>query len=431
LKKNPYRLAPSLRMESREGKIFLHYRPPSSRKYISEPATPDELLGLKIVSEKLSLEKISREQQIDLPKFFRLLSRMDRKGLLQAPPELLRRDRRRFSGTLPDELFTVVVFGLQWHLTNACDLNCRHCYDRSSRPALKFRQLVKVLDQLEFFSRKHWTGSNITFTGGNPFLSPDFLPIYQEAVNRNIMVSVMGNPVSEESLGRLCAIQKPLFFQISLEGRARVNDSIRGRGSFQRAIEFLRILKKKEIPSSVMMTVHEGNISEVLPLGRALSSEVDSFTFNRLHPVGNGAALRPPSAETFRQLLREYVQDEPRQPHWAFKENLINLCLAESGREPFHGCTGYGCGAGFNFLIVLPDGEVHACRKFPSMLGNITEKSMEEIYFSSAARRYRRGIEACDHCEHLAVCGGCQATIGSSPKKPVQSTDPFCWKIKE
>ena len=33
--------------------------------------------------------------------------------------------------------------------------------------------------------------------------------------------------------------------------------------------------------------------------------------------------------------------------------------------EPFGGCTGFGCGAAFNFMAVLPDGEVHACRKVP------------------------------------------------------------------
>lgn len=51
------------------------------------------------------------------------------------------------------------------------------------------------------------------------------------------------------------------------------------------------------------------------------------------------------------------------------KDNLFNLVLAEGGEAPFGGCTGNGCGAAFNFVTLLSDGEVHACRKFPSPLG--------------------------------------------------------------
>jgi hypothetical protein len=51
------------------------------------------------------------------------------------------------------------------------------------------------------------------------------------------------------------------------------------------------------------------------------------------------------------------------------KDNLLNLVLAEGGEAPFGGCTGNGCGAAFNFVTLLSDGEVHACRKFPSPWG--------------------------------------------------------------
>jgi MoaA/NifB/PqqE/SkfB family radical SAM enzyme len=67
------------------------------------------------------------------------------------------------------------------------------------------------------------------------------------------------------------------------------------------------------------------------------------------------------------------------------------------GREPFGGCTGFGCGAAFNFVAVLADGEVHACRKFPSPIGNVSRQSIAEIYDSEIVECYRSGLDVFKH----------------------------------
>ena len=46
-------------------------------------------------------------------------------------------------------------FTLQWHLTNACERSCRHCYDRSNLSALTLGQARDVLAQLEGFCAAH------------------------------------------------------------------------------------------------------------------------------------------------------------------------------------------------------------------------------------------------------------------------------------
>ncbi len=110
-----------------------------------------------------------------------------------------------------------------------------------------------------------------------------------------------------------------------------------------------------------------------------------------------------------------------------FKDNLINIILDEDGGKIFGGCAGFGCGAAFNFLALLPDGEVHACRKFPSRLGNIFEQSLEEIYDSEDAECYRIGPEECYSCTIRPVCGGCLASAFSLGKNIFREKDPFCF----
>ena len=51
-----------------------------------------------------------------------------------------------------------------------------------------------------------------------------------------------------------------------------------------------------------------------------------------------------------------------QNPVMRLKDNLLNIVRHRTGQDPFGGCTGYGCGAAFNFVALLADGEVHACR---------------------------------------------------------------------
>ena len=97
-------------------------------------------------------------------------------------------------------------------------------------------------------------------------------------------------------------------------------------------------------------------------------------------------------------FLENYLAASKENPVLGLKDNLINVLLLHKDVALFGGCTGFGCGAAFNFLSVLPDGEVHACRKFPSPVGSVLSQSMEEIYDSDIARRYRSGCAECLPC---------------------------------
>jgi radical SAM protein with 4Fe4S-binding SPASM domain len=91
------------------------------------------------------------------------------------------------------------------------------------------------------------------------------------------------------------------------------------------------------------------------------------------------------------------------------------------------GCTGYGCGAAFNFISVLSDGETHACRKFPSPIGNVFKQNLKEIYDSPQAERYRSGPEQCRTCDLWIVCRGCLASAFSEGLDVFKDRDPYCF----
>jgi selenobiotic family peptide radical SAM maturase len=409
--------------------FLLFWRHPLSKMFRSEAASPADLLALKIIVEQLDPRHVAVSTSRPVGFIDRALERAILKGLLLSPPSRLVRTREELPvpGHAEKNYLSTPAFTLQWHITQNCDLHCRHCYDRSDQADIALDQGVRLLDQMRDFCLKNHVYGQISFSGGNPFLHQDFFALYQAAVERNLMVAILGNPVAEERLQELIAIEPPAFYQVSLEGLKNHNDEIRGPGNFDAVGAFLKVLRKHKIPSRVMLTLTQSNMSEVLPLAEHLRDKADLFTYNRLSMVGEGAALQSALGGDYQTFIHDYVAAKSNNPIIAQKDNLINIERHHQGLELFGGCTGFGCGAAFNFVAVLPNGEVHACRKYPSPIGNIHHSNLEEIYHSDAARTYRKGPSECAACHLRPVCGGCPAVTYGCDLAPLIKKDPACF----
>lgn len=392
-------------------------------------AEPQDLLALKIIAENIDPVRAAAEQQVSPASLEGILARAENEELILVPATTIRRDPAIFheSELTPSRYLSSNAFTLQWHITQACDLHCKHCYDRSSRRAVDFEQALTVLDEFRSFCRRHHVYGQVTFTGGNPLLYPRFAELYQAAAQRGFQLAILGNPVAKEVLAELQDIRPLEFYQVSLEGMAAHNDYIRGAGHFQRVLDFLALLKDLGIYSMVMLTLTRANQDQVLPLAELLRGRVDLFNFNRLAMVGEGAQLLSAPTQGYEDFLHSYYEAARGNPCMGLKDNHLNALFVKQGRQVFGGCTGYGCGAAFNFLSLLADGEVHACRKFPSLIGNIAENSLTEIYHSRAAQLYRAGSRACDGCRIRAVCGGCLAVTHGMGLDIFSEKDPYCF----
>ena len=293
-----------------------------------------------------------------------------------------------------EAFFSSPVFTLQWHITQACDLHCRHCYDRSSRTSLSLKQSLKVLEDLKAFCRTMSVKGHISFTGGNPFLYPHFFEVYQEANEKGFSTAILGNPVSRKEIEKMAALQKPEFFQVSLEGLPEHNDYIRGTGHFGRTMDFLSLLKQFDIYSMVMLTLTRDNLPQVLPLAELLRDKTGSpfsstgFPWSEKGP-NSSCLLRRIFANFYKPIFRP----QKKIRSLGLKDNLFNILFYQNGKDLFGGCAGHGCSGAFNFFALLPHGEVHACRKYPSPIGNSLHQSFEEIYRSEGAETDRAGSQ--------------------------------------
>ena len=394
----------------------------------AKPVSEDDLLALKIVLEELSLLAVAQEGGTHVAAIESALIRALDHGLIIGPEPLIKRDYLPENYREIDRsFFEARIFSLQWHITQVCDLHCRHCYDRNQYESLTLEQETGILDDLADFCSSHNVHGQVTFTGGNPLLHPNFEKLYREAADRGFTLAILGNPTSREQIERLQAIQPLAFYQVSLEGLEEHNDYMRGRGHFKNILAFLDILRELGIFSMVMLTLTRDNMDQVLPLAEILRAKTDLFTFNRLSLVGEGANLVTVDAGKYPGFLKAYNDAVDTNPCLGIKDNLLNILYHKQKRPMFGGCTGFGCGAAFNFITILADGSVHACRKFPSPLGNILDNSLSEIYHTKAADQYRRGADECKECPIRPVCGGCLAVAHSSGRDIFRQKDPCCF----
>jgi len=415
-------------LEPDNGFVLVLMRPGETRVEVRN-AEPQDLLALKIVAEEIEPRRAAAEGGVTLGAIDDVLYRAEQLGLILSPPSRIRRPEEFPKGEVDDpDFFSSPAFTLQWHITQTCDLDCRHCYDRSDRKAMTLEQGLGVLDDLYDFCREHHVFGQVSFTGGNPMLYPYFDRLYREAVHRGFMTAVLGNPMPRNRIERMSAIQKPEFYQVSLEGLKTHNDFIRGHGHYDRVLDFLKLLGELGVYRMVMLTLTRNNMDQVIELAERLKGLTDLFTFNRLSTVGRGAELSAVPFDRFPEFLARYMEAAETNPCMGLKDNLFNLLCRQQGISFGGGCAGCGCGAAFNFVALLPDGEVHACRKMPSLIGNIYQEPLNDIYRSSLARRFRSGSTSCRTCPVRPVCGGCPAVGYGFGLDIFNERDPYCFR---
>ena len=409
--------------------FVMMWKDPENADVCIEVPSKQNLLALKLITEEKEIKEIAKEESV-LPVVLKdAIDLAVARGILLAPRSLIRRDLKAFAlnAEIPDSYLSTSVFTLQWHVTQACDLQCRHCYDRRRRTPLTLAQGFRVLNDLDRFCEQRHVRGHVSFTGGNPLLYPDLTKLYRAASQHGFSISILGNPTDRRRIEDLIAIQMPVFFQVSLEGLPKHNDSIRGKGHFDRTIRFLEILNELGVPSKVMLTLTKDNLNQVLPLSDALEGITADFTFNRLARIGSGADLALPSPGEFAAFLEEYITEATKKPMLRLKDNLLNIVLHNSGDPVFGGCTGYGCGAAFCFLTVLSDSVQDMGDEQYRALDRLMDQTLDDIYDSEIAAQYRNGASECRDCRIRPVCGGCMATTYSCGLDPFKHCDPYCF----
>jgi MoaA/NifB/PqqE/SkfB family radical SAM enzyme/SAM-dependent methyltransferase len=151
-----------------------------------------------------------------------------------------------------------------FHLTNHCNLACKHCLFSSS-PSRREELSRKQLDQA--LSEAKSLGCTLFyFTGGEPFTYPDFPEIIQDLLKdpQNHVVVLTNGLLLEKHLDILGRLPRErLHLQLSMDGLENQHEEIRGKGTFSRLIRNINVIREAHIGVTLSMAVHRANVNDL------------------------------------------------------------------------------------------------------------------------------------------------------------------------
>lgn len=269
---------------------------------------------------------------------------------------------------------------LDLHIVDYCQLSCKHCYLNKGNNLMPINIAKNIcIDFLE--TKLPLPKSEIILSGGEPLLHPNFAEVCEliRKLNRNVRLSTNGILIPEY----IHTFKKHDGVQVSIDGDEKTHDYIRGEGSYQKAVNALKLLDEYGINSGIGFTLNDLNsdcIDHIIDL--CIETEVHTLNLNLFHPLSNNS-IHP---VTFKKWLeaREYAIKRTE------KENVSIPTI----------CIEKGCIAGISGLSVLPDGTYWDCTRTQRVIGRYPQKLNEVLICDNIKNGERRNpFDTC--CKYM------------------------------
>jgi len=279
----------------------------------------------------------------------------------------------------------------------------------------------------------------LVLAGGESLLRKDLFSFLEKIYkyNKYYLLSILtnGSLITEENASKLKSLGVGVV-QVSLEGLEKNNDAIRGKNAFRKTIRAIEILARFKIKVVVCMTLNKQNIFDVSSLIH-LCEELGVFQlgFRRLVPIGEG-----------KQLIKLMLQPEELKDFYLYIENkqrqlirktsslrLVGGCdesiLSPEVSRPLINC---GVTEG-RILTILPNGDVTACRRLPIKIGNVLEKELLDIYYTSNKLKQLMNLNnasrICKECLYFEACLSGAKCVSYAYFNKISVPDPQCLRL--
>ena len=336
-------------------------------------------------------------------------------------------------------------FFVQWHLTERCNLRCKHCYQSISKgQEMSLPEVNEVVSEITELLAEWGERYSITFspsfniTGGEPFLRRDIFEIIGAIRSRGFDTYILSNGVLiDKGKARRLSDLGVRGVQVSIEGPQKVHETIRGKGSFSRAMRGVHYLLDADIKVTLNVTLSDINAGYFMDMiDLSSSTGVQRLGFSRLVPSGRGAGL-------FHNMLKKEIVKELYESILPLKIKGLEIVtgdpivsqMSSNDKEDEGSIPIGGCAAGVSGITLLQDGTMTPCRRLNVPIGNIRKDSLREVWATSDVLMKLRDRKSyagkCGRCRRWASCRGCRAIAYAYScwveKENILSEDPQCF----
>lgn len=263
-------------------------------------------------------------------------------------------------------------------------------------------------------------------TGGEPFMRQDLPEIVDVLRKKSERIVISTNGYFTDKIINLCRRYPDIGIRISIEGLGKTNDEIRGiSDGFDRGLRTLLELQALGIRDiGFGMTVQDLNCHDIMPLYRlskGLRYEFATAIIHNshyFHKWDNKIEDKGEVSAEFEKLIKSLLQSK-RVKDWFrayFNYGIINYI---KGNERLLSCE-----MGQDGFFLDPYGDILPCNGMDKKhsLGNLKEKSWDEIWNSKRTREARQIVKDCK--KNCWMIGSAAPAMRHHPVKPIT------WVIK-
>ncbi len=320
-------------------------------------------------------------------------------------------------------------------LTGKCNLACEYCFyanEMAGRDDLPGEEWLRFFGELKSLGVR-----SVSLSGGEIFVRPDLWELIDGIIDARMSFSILtnGTLINEEVVAKFAEknrLRRMSSIQISIDGScAEVHDKSRGKGSFDRAIAAMRLLKKEGYPLTSRVTVNRHNVDDLANVAELLLVDIGlhSISTNSAMPMGAACnnqadiSLLPQqqlqTMRTLQSLATKYdrritAAAGPLAKVDGYRDMERARLFGEKATTWRMG-TLSACGGAFMKLAVNHDGTITPCNMLPcSLMGRINKDSISTIWKhhpTQQALRDRKKLstaeaKGCQDCEWAPHCNG-------------------------
>lgn len=282
-------------------------------------------------------------------------------------------------------------------LTNACNAKCKFC-------GIWREENISQLDNA-WLDKLPKSLKNITLSGGEPFLRSDLPEIIERITSvcdkSRIVIATNGILTDRitEQMRKIIKIYPGIAVRLSMDAIGELHDNIRGiKDAFACVTDTLKSLKQLKVRDlGIAITVSDINISEITGVYGVARKEKVRFNCQVAH--NSDFYYRSNNSEiNQKDLLKEQLNSiilcdlKSFTPQRLFKAYYYRGLWNYTNRLP----RIYPCNAGSLFFYLGNNGNIYPCIFLGIEMGNLQNRSFDDIWSGSLAYRAREDVKRCN-----------------------------------
>lgn len=308
---------------------------------------------------------------------------------------------------------------IYFELTQKCNLSCKHCFassNKNSYEGLDINEFKKILDDFDDNGV-----IDVRFTGGEPTTKEGWFDLLKYAKDLGFAVSLNTNGVYDNPnliTNQLADLDLEQV-TISIDGLKKNHEYMRGTGSFDKAIDSIKLMKKKGVKIRFNTVITKKNVNEIPDLVEIANLYASEINFFYMRPVGRAVKHNSLSLDFYEHFesAKSAISLRKKYPNLSimhFEQSLTERSIKNANSfNSLLSALPY-CNTTLNLASngsLWPHGyTTYQDERFN--LGNLLNDSLRNIWLNSSKidglRMWYRDIMArCDNCnEYMKKCAG-------------------------